>query len=160
MIFRICLAVTLAMAIIIGAITAHAEIYAGHPRVLDGDTIMIGEYKIRFHGIDAPELRQQCLDGWQTVPCGQMSKQSLETLILDNIVFCRKLGVGRYGRIIGKCFIGEHDLQAEMVRWGWAVAYRRYSDDYVAIEERAKSNLRGIWGWSFINPEEWRRGYR
>ena len=29
-------------------------------RVIDGDTIWIGDTKIRLHGIDAPEMKQTC----------------------------------------------------------------------------------------------------
>ena len=32
----------------------------GKSRVIDGDTIWIGDTKIRLHGIDAPEMKQTC----------------------------------------------------------------------------------------------------
>ena len=44
-----------------------------------------------------------------------------------------------------------------MVRDGYAVAYRRYSMDYVADEEYARENKLGIWVGEFESPEKWRR---
>jgi len=32
----------------------------GKPRVIDGDTIHMGKTKVRLHGIDAPETKQEC----------------------------------------------------------------------------------------------------
>ena len=37
-----------------------AEEIIGIPRIVDGDTVHINEYRIRLEGIDAPEMRQQC----------------------------------------------------------------------------------------------------
>ena len=56
-------------------------------------------------------------------------------------------------------------LQAEelnkwMVRQGWAIAYRKYSTDYVDDETAAKNEKLGIWASRFIEPEKWRRGER
>ena len=45
-----------------------------------------------------------------------------------------------------------------MVQQGWALAYRRYSLDYVDEEADAQAARRGIWGSAFVKPWEWRRG--
>jgi len=37
-----------------------AEEIIGIPKIVDGDTVHINEYKIRLEGIDAPEIRQKC----------------------------------------------------------------------------------------------------
>jgi endonuclease YncB( thermonuclease family) len=44
-----------------------------------------------------------------------------------------------------------------MVRNGYAVAYKRYSKDYVKDEEYAKENKLGLWEGIFYNPEKWRK---
>ena len=44
-----------------------------------------------------------------------------------------------------------------MVRSGYAVAYKRYSKDYVGDEKYAKENKLGIWKGSFDRPEKWRK---
>ena len=50
------------------------------------------------------------------------------------------------------------DLGRNMVHTGWALAYRRYSTDYVGTEGKAKEANRGMWKGEFIAPWEWRRG--
>ncbi len=47
-----------------------------------------------------------------------------------------------------------------MVVNGWALAYRRYSLDYVDEEADAQTVRRGIWASEFVKPWEWRRGKR
>lgn len=44
-----------------------------------------------------------------------------------------------------------------MVRQGWALAYRRYSKDYVGDENEAQAARRGMWAGEFEKPWEWRR---
>jgi endonuclease YncB( thermonuclease family) len=62
----------------------------------------------------------------------------------------------RDGRIIAICFKGSEDLNRWMVASGWAVAYRKYSLDYVAVEERAHLAKAGIWSGTFKMPWDWR----
>jgi len=45
-----------------------------------------------------------------------------------------------------------------MVHTGWALAYRQYSTDYVATEDKARKAQRGMWKGKFVPPWEWRRG--
>jgi hypothetical protein len=47
-----------------------------------------------------------------------------------------------------------------MVFNGWALAYRKYSTDYVGQEQAAQEARRGIWRGQFVLPWEWRRGKR
>ena len=58
------------------------------------------------------------------------------------------------------CFVGSRDLNAEMVRQGWALAYQKYSTDYVIQEKVAQSERTGIWSGQFVSPWDWRRGKR
>src|SRR5690606_31765339 len=62
-----------------------------------------------------------------------------------------------YGRIVAHCTKGNADLAAEMAREGYAVAYRRYSRDYVDEENEARAARRGLWAGEFTPPDEWRR---
>jgi len=102
----------------------------GKPRIVDGDTIHIGDTKIRLHGIDAPEMKQTCRTSkGEEQLCGVLAKQVLEKLIRDQDVTCKGDTRDRYRRLIAVCFVGNQDLNAEMVREGWALAYRRYSKD-------------------------------
>lgn len=57
------------------------------------------------------------------------------------------------------------NVNLEMVRQGHAIAYTRYLDDelrpkFLAAQQEAKANKRGIWQGDFIEPAKWRRGER
>ncbi len=69
-------------------------------KIVDGDTIHIDKIKYRFHGIDAPEMSQKCLDGDKQINCGVLSKQKLEEKIRKQNVTCKKVTVDRYKRIV------------------------------------------------------------
>ena len=59
----------------------------GLARVVDGDTIWIGEAKIRLWGIDAPESGQTCImDSASPGPCGEAATAALKRLIGHNPV--------------------------------------------------------------------------
>ena len=137
---------------------AHAETpIIGSASVVDGDTIEIHGQRIRFHGIDAPESRQECTRSDSTTwRCGQQAALALSDRIGRSIVRCDPRDRDRYGRIIAICFKGSEDLNRWMVASGWAVAYRKYSLDYVAVEERAHLAKAGIWSGTFEMPWNWR----
>ena len=73
-------------------------------------------------------------------------------------VRCEQRDVDRYGRIVAVCRLGGEDLNGWLVRNGYAVAYRRYSLDYVSAEDKARSERRGLWAGEFTLPWLWRRG--
>jgi len=150
------LAITSAFAISIASV-AHAYGIMGQATVIDGDTIEIHGQRIRFHGIDAPESRQLCKQEGQEYRCGQRASLALADKIGRTIVRCDDRGTDRYKRVIGVCFAGEENLNQWMVRSGWAVAYRRYSKDYVRDEDFAREGKAGIWSGAFEMPFNWRR---
>jgi endonuclease YncB( thermonuclease family) len=129
----------------------------GQASVIDGDTIDIHGTRIRFSGIDAPESRQTCEANGALYLCGQKAAIALSDFIGAHTVSCKKTGMDRYRRVIAKCFSDGTDLSGWMVSNGWAIAYRKYSLDYVADEERAKLQKVGIWEGTFMIPEEWRK---
>ncbi len=150
-------AIPLVLALI--ATPALADV-AGTANVIDGDTIEVHGQRIRLHGIDAPESRQLCrLDGkpWQ---CGKDAANALAEKIARRPVTCEDLGRDRYKRIIARCTVAGEDLEKCMVSQGLALAYRRYSFDYVGEEADARAAQRGIWAGEFLPPWEWRRGKR
>ncbi len=148
----------LALVILAGASAAYADV-TGKPRVIDGDTIEIAGERIRPHGIDAPEAKQKCADkDGREWSCGLEATFALANLIGDHWITCKGDERDRYGRLIAVCYAGPHDLNAKMVRQGWALAYRRYSTDYVDTEDKAREAKRGMWKGEFMPPWEWRRG--
>ncbi|MDC9700749.1 MAG: thermonuclease family protein [Alphaproteobacteria bacterium] len=132
-----------------------ADIF-GQAKIVDGDSLEIYEKEIRLYGIDAPEMDQWCgIDGEYS--CGHDAKRALIQMIADNPVRCEDLGRDNYDRILAICYVNDVNLNAVLVREGWALAYQRYSMKFVADESDAKANRRGIWGQKpFINPWEWR----
>ena len=131
---------------------------AGSPIITDGDTIKIKNKRIRLHGIDAPESKQLCRKNSKEYRCGIIATEALVKKINNNQVRCIVQDkLDRYKRYIGVCFVGEVNLNKWMVRNGYAVAYRRYSKDYIQDENYAKKNNLGLWSGNFINPEKWRK---
>jgi endonuclease YncB( thermonuclease family) len=130
----------------------------GYAHIVDGDTLHIGEHKIRLYGIDAVEKKQKCEtqenEDWD---CGLEAKRYLEKLVQSKRVVCWKMDRDRYTREVSICYNSElKSLNAEMVKAGYAVAYTRYSSFYIADEEKAKTYKQGIWKGKFIIPERYR----
>jgi endonuclease YncB( thermonuclease family) len=138
-----------------------AQTLSGVASVIDGDTLEVHGQRIRLHGMDAPESRQLCRkpEGgfWR---CGQQAALALSDRIGRGAVSCAWKDKDRYGRIVAVCHKGREALNAWMVEQGWAVAYRRYSTDYVRAEAQAKSRRRNLWAGEFVMPWDWRRGQR
>jgi endonuclease YncB( thermonuclease family) len=142
------------------AFPAEAADIAGRASVIDGDTIEIHGQRIRLHGIDAPEGAQQCERDGEPWPCGRRAAFALADTIGARTVTCNPRDRDRYGRIVAVCFAGSENLNAWMVRQGWALAYRRYSKDYIADEDAARQQAAGMWAGDFTPPWDWRRGQR
>lgn len=146
---------------VIPATAAEAAAIVGRASVIDGDTLEIRGERVRLHGIDAPESSQLCRrsDGsrWR---CGQKAALALADQIGRDPVACDERDRDRYGRIVGVCRTGTTVLNEWLVREGWALAYRRYSTDYVDEEQLAHSTGAGIWDSRFVPPWRWRRGER
>ncbi|WP_019645678.1 thermonuclease family protein [Novispirillum itersonii] len=137
----------------------------GKGRILDGDTVAIGKKHIRLRGLDAPEREQLCkpLSGG-TAACGRQAATVLKTLIADRPLVCQIVEEDSYGRQVGFCSVAARgkdpawNLNREMVRLGWAVAY--WTDDFTAEEKEAKAAKRGLWAMRFQPPEDWRKAHR
>lgn len=125
---------------------AQGAILAGIPRIIDGDTIEIEGTRVRLEGIDAPETGQTCKNRLsQTWDCGNAATKVLLDLAGRHEVQCRHTGIDKYGRMLGICYAGGRDLNAEMVRSGYAWAYVKYSTAYVPQEAAARASGFGIW---------------
>lgn len=133
----------------------------GRYDAIDGDSFRLGKREIRLHGIDAPEYRQTCTaaDG-AAVPCGKMARDALTRLTRNGEVRCALVEYDRYRREVSECTAGSTNLNREMVRQGWAVAYRKHSLAYAAAEDEARAAKRGIWAMRFDRPDVWRNRNR
>ena len=133
-------------------------IYGTVVGITDGDTLTIltainKTAKIRLAEIDTPERSQ---------PYGKRAKQELSDLTFKKPVAIRLVGIDRYERIVGRIYVDDLDVSAEMVRLGAAWVYRKYAKDATLykLEDEARADNRGLWGLpeaQRVPPWEWRR---
>lgn len=148
------------MLICSGASAQNGRQIIGQPVVIDGDTIQVRNERIRLWGIDAFEPSQKCGE----VECGKQATDYLKNILSYanasgfEQVICTEKDKDRYGRIVALCRIGSTDLSAAMVLAGHAVAFRKYSRDYVTEEDFAKLAKMGAWAGTFQKPEDFRAG--
>jgi endonuclease YncB( thermonuclease family) len=126
-------------------------------KVVDGDTIHVNGEKIRFTGIDAPELKQTCFKDNTEISCGIASRQVLIDKIGNNTVECISEGKDQYKRTLAECFVNNESLSSYLVRSGYAFAYRRYSKKFIIDEDYAKTNRVGMWSMKFEYPWNYRK---
>jgi endonuclease YncB( thermonuclease family) len=143
-----------ALAVMLCATPALADLSGRVARVHDGDTLTLDGSKVRIWGIDAPELKQQCGGS----ACGVVARDALRDLVRGRVVTCVQVDRDRYQRVVASCAVGGADLGEQMVRSGNALDYRRYSKGRYRQAERDAENRRaGIWAGRFVPPWDWRR---
>jgi len=126
-------------------------------RVVDGDTIHLNGEKIRFTGIDTPELKQTCVKEGLTEPCGVTAKEILIKKIGNNKIECNNEGKDQYKRTLAECFVNDKSLSSYLVRSGYAFAYRKYSKKFIKDEDYARLNKIGMWSMNFEYPWDFRK---
>lgn len=126
---------------------------AGAQVITDGDTLKLNGVTYRLWGMDAPETKQDCPDGW---PAGRLAASHLQYLIAGRPVVCESKAVDRYGRTVAICRVQGADLSGLMVRDGFAWAFTRYSADYVSQEAAAKTAKVGVHAHNCAPAWEWR----
>ncbi|EAI8733131.1 thermonuclease family protein, partial [Campylobacter coli] len=125
-------------------------------RVIDGDTIEISTNnktsKIRFFGIDAPELKQNF---------GKKSKAALEKILKDKEVYIFSKNKDNYGRIVAIVKLKDVDINQFLVSQGYAWADTYYTNAYIKEQEKAQKNKLGLWkDDNPIEPYKWRKQNR
>lgn len=125
----------------------------GYPKVVDGDSLIIGDHRIRLEGIDAPEMKQQCDKDGQTWSCGVAAKEALNVLLADQQIKCTISGKDKYRRQLARCEVAGRDVGQWMVVNGHAASYGAYELD----QTLAQRNNLGIWQGPFEHPSDWRR---
>lgn len=133
-------------------------VYGDVVKIADGDTLTLltpakEQVRIRLAEIDTPERGQ---------PYAQKAQDALSRLVWGRPLAVRVVDTDRYGRTVGRIYVGEIDVSAEMVRLGAAWVYRRYATDasLFDLEAEAREGGRGLWGLSEAErapPWEWRR---
>ena len=132
--------------------------FANNLKVSDGDTIILNGEKIRFSGIDTPELKQVCRLDDIEVFCGKLSAFILKEKIGNENVTCeREAEKDFFGRTLGECFVNNESLSKFLVRNGYAFAFVKYSKKFVEDEKYAKKNNLGLWAMEFEYPWDFRK---
>ncbi len=156
-------AATLAVLLVLVCLTADASqtVIARIVGIIDGDTVKAlidghQQWKVRLAEIDTPEKRQ---------PWGKRARQALAAKIFRKKVRIVVTGTDRYGRRIGKIYLGDRDINREMVREGHAWAYRKYLRDRSLLDDEAEARRerRGLWSLpesQQVPPWKWRRRQR
>jgi len=139
------------------AAPAASDRLTGAARVIDGDTLDVGGVRVRLHGLDAFERGQTCDLPEGPWACGAAATAALSDTAEGRSLDCTVIDTDRYGRQVARCVRNGEDVGEALVRRGLALAYRRYSMDYVAAEESARARGAGAWAGSFDRPEQWRR---
>lgn len=143
--------------------TAQSAEYMGKVvGVSDGDTLTLlvpdgasyKQVKVRLGEIDTPESKQ---------PYGERAKQILSDLAYNKQARVVVQDTDKYGRTVGRVYVGSLDVNAEMIRQGAAWAYRQYLKDQslLTLEQQAKAAKRGLWALpeaQRVPPWEWRHG--
>ena len=143
--------------------TAQSAEYSGKVvGISDGDTLTLlvpdggsfKQVKVRLAEIDTPESAQ---------PYGTRAKQALSDLAFNKHARVIEQDKDRYGRVVGRVYVGVLDVNAELVKLGAAWVYRQYARDrsLYALEDQAKAAKRGLWNLSEAEkcaPWDWRKG--
>lgn len=141
------------------SLPASRPVIAGTAQVIDGDTLAIDNLRVRLDGIDAPESSQTCMTRLgQVWNCGAKASHMLAQLIGREPVTCEDRGLDKYGRTLGTCVVRGLNLNAAMVRAGFAWAFVRYSSEYVAHEAEARRSRAGIWDGQAVPAWDYRAG--
>ncbi|MFH1130492.1 MAG: thermonuclease family protein [Pseudomonadota bacterium] len=122
--------------------------------VADGDTITVlsdhKPIKVRLFGIDCPEKHQAF---------GNNAKEFASKFVFGKVVTVEEVAKDKYGRTVGKVFLGKKSLNAELLMAGLAWHYKRYdkSKFFADLEWVARKEKKGL--WADFNPKppwQWR----
>ena len=142
------------LAVFVAWISADLENeYGGMLYIVDGDTVILGNEKIRLEGIDAPEMDQICSRNGVKYNCGRSSRENLRQLARKGTMRCKAWQRDKYERLLGRCFIGDLDVNSRMVSDGWALSFGGYFSE----EAKAMKNGKGMWDGKFQRPRDWRK---
>lgn len=141
------------------------EFHAKVISVLDGDTVLAIRYcvaipcpgqtylRIRLADIDAPESNQ---------PYGREARTALAGMVMNRRVLISGHEIDKYGRLVAKLTLNDLDVNAQLLRngWAWEYSYHHSNPDYAALELEARKAGRGLWAQAEpVPPWQWRRDH-
>lgn len=135
-------------------------------KIYDGDTIQVAGldlvFKIRLVGIDSPEIG---FNGQESQPFSRKAKHYLVTLLENRKVIIKSYGTGAYNRQLAEVFVGNKNINMEMIKAGLAEVYTGIrpknfdSQSYMEEELKASTAKKGMWiqGSRYKSPRQWRK---
>ncbi|OPY15081.1 MAG: Thermonuclease precursor [Syntrophus sp. PtaB.Bin075] len=144
-------------------------------KISDGDTLHVAtpegtKLKVRLYGCDAPETEKMDRRTGQTSmpgqPYGEESFLALQSKVYRKNVRLDIIDIDRYRRMVSMIWLGNRNINLEMIREGHAEAYRKYlkepyQSQFINAEKQARAERAGIWGLSdFERPSEFRKRMR
>jgi micrococcal nuclease len=141
-------------------------------KVSDGDTIHVTtpektKLTVRLYGMDAPETpkinQRTSRINKPGQPYGEKSWMALDAKIMGKQVRLDIIDIDRYKRMVGMIWIGNRNINLEMVKEGCAEAYVEYLKEpyraqFMQAEREARSAKRGIWSLSgYERPKDFRK---
>jgi micrococcal nuclease len=124
--------------------------YAKVVGVHDGDSITVltssnQQIKVRFEGIDCPELKQDY---------GQKAKQYTSSLCFQKQVRVETIGKDRYGRTLAFVYVGNTCINKELLKAGMAWHFKKYnnSGELGRLENSTRSKKIGLWSQPSPKP--------
>lgn len=144
-------------------------------KISDGDTIHVkdnlgSKVKVRLYGIDAPETeKSNKKTGHISNPgqrFGEESHRALQGKLKRQRVRLEVRDIDRHGRLVSIVWLGNRNINREMVADGWAWAFRKYLDrahasEYIEAEEQARKKRLGLWEeYNPVPPWEFRKSLR
>jgi endonuclease YncB( thermonuclease family) len=123
--------------------------------VADGDTFTLltkekKQIKVRLHGIDCPEKRQDY---------GTKAKQFTSEAVFNKWITVEQTDIDRYGRVIAIVPIEGTTLNEMLLRNGLAWHYCKYDrqEYWHYLQDSAKSVKVGLWEIPGVAPWEYRK---
>lgn len=132
-------------------------LYGPFAAITDGDTfkakVQGAVLDFRLQGMDAPERDQ---------PYGEQATSELAKLLRGRELILVYDDVDRYGRIVARVWVGNKEINREMVLRGaaWFDAEYAKDDELYDAEQEARGAKRGLWSLpreERIEPWVWRK---
>jgi endonuclease YncB( thermonuclease family) len=121
---------------------AQSTVITGRARVIDGDTLRIGDHRIRLWGIGTPADGAKC----HSRRLDRRSQEALRNIVRRRVVECHVRETDSDGRQHAVCTVRGRDVAQAMVERGWARDWPRYScGAYSGAEARARQDRIGAW---------------
>lgn len=128
-------------------------------KVSDGNTIQVTDnrgtkLKVILYGIDAPETekgnKRTGKMSEQGQPFGDNARQALEEMVAKKYVRLEVMAIDQSRRTVAIVWVVDKIVNKEMLKYGWAWAYRQhlarpYASEYIQLEEQARNERRGLW---------------